>query len=176
MKEKRIKDRKVISPQKLTILWRQERNNISTEKSDRLALLRRFAELRTQNSTPKQKRREAFNRCHRPRGKVSVCWCCRTAAILVEHHVVQLQHGGTNWNLNREWICESCHAEVHEWLQESKPVDWSRVDYRGDRYLESERISGFRATKQRRRLDVAAMHAHEQFSSAPRLIQRKQDA
>lgn len=32
------------------------------------------------------------------------------------HHVIQIQHGGSNYVRNRVPLCTPCHAEIHPWL------------------------------------------------------------
>ena len=163
------------SPQYLVILWRQERNRIGPSREERLAVLRRFAGLRTRNGTTREVRRLAFRRCHRERGKVGTCWCCSTVGILIEHHVIQFQHGGTNWHLNREWICEACHADIHEWLREATPINWGQVNTKPTGQLHWEIIQGHKLRKARRQraaLDAVAANGQRQFVDLPRLVKR----
>jgi len=62
--------------------------------------------------------RAAANRSGaKPKGKHGNCWVCGKYAILVRHHVIQLQNGGSNWHLNIEMICDECHAAIHPWLE-----------------------------------------------------------
>jgi 5-methylcytosine-specific restriction endonuclease McrA len=35
---------------------------------------------------------------------------------LVSHHIIQLQHGGSNRKANLVRICEWCHAAIHPWM------------------------------------------------------------
>jgi hypothetical protein len=51
-----------------------------------------------------------------------VCFgCCRVDG-LVTHHVVQIQHGGSNDTRNLVWLCYACHRRVHPWLDGKAPV------------------------------------------------------
>lgn len=62
-----------------------------------------------------------------------ICFCCCTAGRrLYWHHVIQVQHGGSNAPRNLVHICHRCHAAVHPWLD---------ADREGERVVED---SGFR--------------------------------
>jgi len=43
------------------------------------------------------------------------CRACLKKAE-VTHHLVQLQHGGTNYFMNRVPLCRNCHKKIHLWL------------------------------------------------------------
>ena len=32
------------------------------------------------------------------------------------HHIVQIQHGGTNGAANLVWLCRPCHERIHPWM------------------------------------------------------------
>lgn len=53
------------------------------------------------------------------------CFVCAKRAE-VGHHVIQLQHGGTNDVFNIVPICESCHADIHPWLPTEAMTDEHR--------------------------------------------------
>jgi hypothetical protein len=45
------------------------------------------------------------------------CFCCKTRERrLYWHHVIQVQHGGSNTPWNLVAICHACHRLVHPWL------------------------------------------------------------
>lgn len=47
----------------------------------------------------------------------SDCFCCGgSSARLAWHHVIQVQHGGSNSPGNLVALCVGCHGEVHPWL------------------------------------------------------------
>jgi len=92
-----------------------ERADKAKTITDRLDLLREFADRRVV-------RVKAYRTIRRsgPRqtwGKW-VCWACRRKAQTVCHHIVQVQHGGTNAEMNRTRLCRGCHAVVHPWLRD----------------------------------------------------------
>ena len=41
------------------------------------------------------------------------CRDCGKAGRLEAHHVVELQHGGTNAIVNLRTLCRPCHIELH---------------------------------------------------------------
>lgn len=91
-----------------------------TNVADRLAFLKRWAATRRKRKDPRshEELRAAFRRGN-PRGRslLGKCWCCWLEADVFTHHILQLQHGGTNNRLNFVRICGRCHAEVHPWLK-----------------------------------------------------------
>lgn len=38
------------------------------------------------------------------------------------HHIIQVQHGGSNYLRNRVAVCPPCHAAIHPWLAEAPRV------------------------------------------------------
>lgn len=45
------------------------------------------------------------------------CTACGTGdRPLAWHHVIQVQHGGSNVPANRIALCEACHAAIHPWM------------------------------------------------------------
>lgn len=59
------------------------------------------------------------------------CFACRrTSRQFVSHHIIQIQHGGSNYARNRVSICEDCHAKIHPWLPRRAAPEksgWFRV-------------------------------------------------
>lgn len=45
------------------------------------------------------------------------CFACIRERMRLWHHVIQIQHGGSNRPLNRVAICEECHMKIHPWLK-----------------------------------------------------------
>lgn len=46
------------------------------------------------------------------------CFCCKTTERrLYWHHVIQVQHGGSNTPRNVVGICHACHRRIHPWLE-----------------------------------------------------------
>lgn len=85
----------------------------------RLGLLREYAAIvvGSQTAETKQKRRGRFARSHRRGNEAGECWCCASHADFRErHHVIQIQHGGTNRPDNIVSVCRDCHRAVHPWL------------------------------------------------------------
>lgn len=63
------------------------------------------------------------------------CFSCRgVERKLYWHHIVQVQHGGSNLPRNRIAICYRCHARIHPWLPSDRKGEsltgewWSIAD------------------------------------------------
>jgi hypothetical protein len=59
------------------------------------------------------------------------CGCCGgRGRPLVWHHIIQIQHGGSNLLRNRVPLCDPCHMAVHPWLVKPLPVrfGWTSLD------------------------------------------------
>jgi 5-methylcytosine-specific restriction endonuclease McrA len=41
------------------------------------------------------------------------CEICGYTGMLVVHHVIPVQFGGTNADSNYQLLCEKCHADAH---------------------------------------------------------------
>ena len=77
---------------------------------NRISTLRKFADIRMNAKTSyKSRRKKTF----RPFG---ACRVCAANKATCQHHMIQLQHGGTNKKWNRIHICDECHSLVHDWL------------------------------------------------------------
>jgi hypothetical protein len=99
-------------------------------EGDRLAALKRFAEIaiaRPADWDYADVRARAQARPHYG----GECYSCRKSSrVLVSHHVIQIQHGGSNYARNRVDICEPCHAAIHPWLPRPAAAEksgWFRV-------------------------------------------------
>jgi len=96
---------------------------------DRLGALRRFAEIaivRDADWDPAAVRAAVDNHPLRARG----CFACRGRSMPIAwHHVIQIQHGGSNLLRNRVALCGPCHSEIHPWLpkQPRRTDSWSRL-------------------------------------------------
>ena len=95
---------------------------------DRMGALRRFAELaifRDGDWDPAVIR--ATSKQHNLRAQH--CFgCAADNRPLNWHHVIQIQHGGSNLLRNRVALCDPCHADVHPWLPKvarQAPGRWS---------------------------------------------------
>lgn len=114
-----------LTANKAIIRWRQERKACIKAKGNRLALLIKWAAVKVapnKRSKSYQESRSTSSKCFIPaRNRTGECWSCRCLALLFWHHVIQLQNGGTNWNLNAERICHDCHAKIHPWLNKISP-------------------------------------------------------
>lgn len=85
-------------------------------EADRLSLLKAFSELaivRPEGWDTKAIRANSVD----PRLRADGCFSCRRDARSYHwHHVIQIQHGGSNYVRNRVPLCSACHASVHPWL------------------------------------------------------------
>jgi hypothetical protein len=87
-----------------------------------LDLLREYAGIRLTDVTVHRRREREKHwklirvglRKRLGRGKCASCWCHED---LLWHHIIQLQHGGSNVDSNLIAICETCHAAIHPWLK-----------------------------------------------------------
>jgi hypothetical protein len=79
-------------------------------RTARLTLLKDMAEFRERNRCRKT-RRGWFQRFGKFPCFVGCGRMCEHA-----HHVIQLQHGGADIDLNKVPLCSICHAEIHPWM------------------------------------------------------------
>lgn len=109
------------------LFWRTCRE----EGVDRLAILKACAELaviRPSGWDYEKVRREA--QAERRALSATECFTCRHEdRPLHWHHIIQIQHGGSNYVRNRVAICDHCHRRVHPWLPKAKPDlgGWSQL-------------------------------------------------
>lgn len=109
--------------------------------SDRIAALRRFAEIAIVRPADWDVQAiRGASAVHNLRA--SECFVCRTEQHdLAWHHVIQIQHGGSNLLRNRVALCGACHADVHPWLPRvarSKGDSWVRVGQMAPAVSESQ--------------------------------------
>jgi hypothetical protein len=97
----------------LNEFWRQVR-----EGGDKLVLLRAFAEVALVRPAgwDYQEVRSAFQRLRFGQEGCFVCYFSETQ----RHHIIQIQHGGSNYVRNFVPICSRCHEEIHPWLAKPK--------------------------------------------------------
>jgi hypothetical protein len=95
---------------------------------DRLEVLRAFAELAIVR--PAEWDPDAIRaRAHEHRLHAEQCGVCLAGdRVLSWHHIIQIQHGGSNTFRNRIALCASCHADIHPWLPTvpRRGEGWSR--------------------------------------------------
>ena len=48
------------------------------------------------------------------------CFACSSRATLYAHHVIEVQHGGSNTWRNKVPLCFPCHQYLHPWLKEDE--------------------------------------------------------
>lgn len=109
----------------LNLFWTES----SAPGANRVALLQAFAEVaivRPSGWDPAVVREEAGAY----RVLAAQCFACFSAQrALAWHHVIQIQHGGSNTPRNRVGICPACHADIHPWLdaEARKVPGWSKL-------------------------------------------------
>jgi hypothetical protein len=93
----------------LNEFWRQVRAG-----GDKLVLLRAFAEVALVRPAgwDYQDVRSAFQRLRFGQEGCFVCYFSETQ----RHHIIQIQHGGSNYVRNFVPICSRCHEEIHPWI------------------------------------------------------------
>lgn len=91
--------------------WRRTRD----ENADRIALLRAFAEIAILRPRSWDYEAERAAADKHPLYALQ-CFACRSESSLHWHHIIQIQHGGSNYLRNRVAICAACHADIHPWL------------------------------------------------------------
>lgn len=99
--------------------------------ADRLELLRAFAEvaiIRPDAWRPNDIRAE-FETL---RFGDDQCLACYSYNRVQHHHIIQIQHGGSNHPRNFAALCTDCHAGVHPWLEPGRKRTgiargWSRI-------------------------------------------------
>jgi hypothetical protein len=85
------------------------------EGTDRLALLRAFAEIAIVRP-PDWNYLEVRKHSKEHTLAAMECFACRGDEHSNWHHVIQIQHGGSNYLRNRVAICGACHSAIHPWL------------------------------------------------------------
>lgn len=105
----------ISEPLALDEFWAASRD----EATDRLKLLRAFAEIaivRPASWDQRSVRAHAGDHTLAANG----CFACGARRGCAWHHVIQIQHGGSNYLRNLVSVCEACHLEIHPWLREGQ--------------------------------------------------------
>lgn len=116
-------------------------------ETDRIGALKRFAEIAIARPAEWDFAavRADADRTLSPRHSMGRdCYACRkTVHELAGHHVIQIQHGGSNHVRNRVRICTECHAKIHPWLPkpaQADPSGWFRIGAIGPDAVAVERL------------------------------------
>lgn len=83
----------------------------------RILVLRRYADIKVQSQSSYIARRRGSGDIARPLRQS--CHACQVQRATIRHHIIQLQHGGSNRQRNVVYLCGQCHAEIHPWLMEA---------------------------------------------------------
>lgn len=100
---------------------------------DRADVLRKLAGV--QLATPGRSERLAIRFAFRGvavwRHRGDQCFCCfHMDRRLAWHHIIQVQHGGSNSARNMVPLCQWCHQRVHPWLEirpEKRRTTWASI-------------------------------------------------
>lgn len=105
--------------QVLDYFWTMYRHDEAGEW--RCDLLRQVADVRVECWSPNQDDvRASVGETTRMLTKPDRCQACRTGDWPLNwHHIVQVQHGGSNTPRNFIALCPGCHRGVHPWLPPS---------------------------------------------------------
>ncbi len=57
------------------------------------------------------------------------CYCCHSRNRLYRHHIIEVQHGGSNHQDNQVALCFACHKAIHPWLTDEPPPQPSRFGF-----------------------------------------------
>lgn len=106
-------------------------NEVRWPSANRLALLRAFAEIEILRDAAWEPRsiREEYERLKPPMAG-EICFACSSDRPGRSwHHVIQIQHGGSNYARNRVPICRPCHTTVHPWMdrEQRQPDSWGSI-------------------------------------------------
>jgi hypothetical protein len=117
--------------------WPEERileyfRYMTRQDADRLALLQQLAVVAVER--PDEWSPLAVRQEHEATARQSAdkCFCCRTGdRRLYWHHIVAIQHGGSNAWDNLVPICKRCHAAIHPWMdgegQDKRRTSWRSI-------------------------------------------------
>ena len=111
----RQRDQDVIRPW-LREFWSEA--SVVETFDERLGLLLRFAQYRRHEMPRGHRHRMRTGWNHSQERKLEkdlVCFVCWRLPQCW-HHVIQLQHGGTNTQGNRVALCHKCHRRIHPWM------------------------------------------------------------
>lgn len=133
------RDRQCTRPEDLVIAERVECRLLAVfwwairQGNDRLSLLLDYTAIeihRSQSWNPARVRAQHENR-HSLEAAVSIdkraCFSCGTSGQLYAHHIIEIQHGGSNAIRNQVALCFDCHQYLHPWLTEADRLETSRA-------------------------------------------------
>lgn len=85
----------------------------------RLTLLREFAAVKIAGAylSPLVVRRRFMRSSVARFDELTLCWSCTVMPASDRHHVIQVQHGGTNIKENVVPVCTICHGLIHPWME-----------------------------------------------------------
>jgi len=52
----------------------------------------------------------------------SKCFSCECYRRVYRHHIIEVQHGGSNAGKNQVPLCFACHQQIHPWLESEPPA------------------------------------------------------
>lgn len=91
-----------------------------TTSGKRLRLLIEYAKIRIRHSGNTRERYQFAKRKRLIEALTTgQCFACLTHQPLNWHHIIQIQHGGSNHLRNRVEVCEECHEKIHPWMQQT---------------------------------------------------------
>jgi hypothetical protein len=101
---------------------------VGYQASDRLAVLLQLTDVIVHR--PADWDYTSVRRVHDEQSATSVRWLGRTACFACDdhqhrvylHHVIEVQHGGSNTGRNLVSLCFRCHQYLHPWLTEEPPT------------------------------------------------------
>jgi hypothetical protein len=104
----------------------KKKNLITVE--DRLRYLIKCSKIGAKNKTgvAKLSKKRLYYEAHRhkllPLHEDTLCFCCYKPAT-IRHHKILLTNGGTNEPYNLVPLCETCHMNIHPWMDFINPID-----------------------------------------------------
>jgi HNH endonuclease len=101
----------------------------------KIELLKEMAQMKFNNPRPPEQRRAAFEK----RKKFMRIWYrdCKVCGnpSVHRHHIIQVQNGGMNEEVNIMPLCENCHASIHTWMEVKVPDVMAETMARVEREL-----------------------------------------
>lgn len=98
---------------------------MASSDADRVALLQQLAEVAIRRPADWDGGSVRFGAAGTTaRLTADACFACHTTEKhLYWHHVIQVQHGGSNDPRNLVRVCHACHRAVHPWLPAPTTVE-----------------------------------------------------
>jgi len=119
------------SKSKHEILFRFHREFLLLpDRIKKIELLKKFSKKSMRDGKHRPATRIAFDKIKNYLYKINkkTCICCEAKAE-VRHHVIPIMRGGDNFSKNITYLCNNCHAEIHEWLKPI-PVDYLTEEFK----------------------------------------------